>query len=232
MCGRYTLFVTPDELGERFGVSVPASYAPSYNVAPSQEIPVIANDDPDAVQFRTWGLVPAWADDPDDAGHVNARAESIEDRPSFRSAVARRRCLVPADGFYEWTDAPDGRQPHRIAYDDDRPFAMAGIWERWEGVRAQAGLSDFAGDEAGPEPTVLETVAIVTTEAVEPVAELHDRMPVILPADRERDWLDADDPERRAALLRPHEDPALRTYPVSRAVNDPGNDRPELVEPV
>jgi len=231
MCGRFTLFVPAGELGERFEVSVPDSYAPSYNVAPGEAIPVIATDDPDALQFRTWGLVPAWADEPD-GGQINARAETIEERPSFRDAVARRRCLVPADGFYEWTDGESGRQPYRIAYEDDRPFAMAGIWERWEGVESQAGLGDFAGGSDGPDAVVRETVSIVTTEAVEPVTALHDRMPVVLPRADERAWLDAEDPEQRADLLQPLAESGLRTYPVSRAVNDPGNDDPALVEPI
>lgn len=230
MCGRFTLFVTPDELEERFGVEVPASYDPSYNVAPGQPIATIDADE--GVRHREWGLVPEWAADPADAGHVNARAETIEERSSFRSAVARRRCLVPADGFYEWTDAPGGRQPYRIAREDDRPFAMAGIWERWEGRREQVGLDDFADGDAEPETEVRETVAVVTTDAREPVADLHDRMPVILPEAGERAWLEAAKPDRRERLL---EEPAaedLRAYPVSTAVNDPARDSPELIEPV
>lgn len=241
MCGRFTLFVTPDELEERFGVDVPADWTPSYNVAPSEPIATI--DAEGECRLREWGFVPQWTDDPDDGGHSNARAESIEDRPSFESAVERRRCLVPADGFYEWTDAAGGRQPHRIAFDDDRTFAMAGIWERWEGQRAQAGLDDFTGGDAAddddaagggvrPATVVRETVAIVTTEASDPVAELHDRMPAILPTDREDAWLDATNPERRARLLSEPDLRGLQTYPVSTAVNDPGRDSPDLIEPV
>lgn len=229
MCGRFTLFVTPDELEERFGVDVPAGWTPSYNVAPGQQIPTI---DGDGLALRRWGFVPQWADDPDDAGHVNARAETIEERRSFRSAVERRRCLVPADGFYEWTDVEGRRQPYRIARADERPFAMAGIWERWEGRREQVGLDAFADGDAEPESEVRETVAIVTTAARAPVDDLHDRMPVILPPERERDWLAAADPAERERLLEPRPAEDLRTYPVSTAVNDPANDAPDLIEPL
>jgi putative SOS response-associated peptidase YedK len=201
----------------------------------------VGNDAPERVQFRTWGLLPTWADDPTDHGHINARAETIEERPSFRSAVRRRRCLVPADGFYEWTGDRGSRQPYRIAFEDDRLFAMAGIWERWEGPVRQTGLDDFgsggaqtAGEDGdvAPRTEVRETVAIVTTQATGPVADLHDRMPVILPRNRERAWLGADDPGERADLLRPFEDSAFRAYRVSTAVNDPSNDAPALVEPL
>lgn len=244
MCGRFTIFASPDDLGDRFSVSVPAEYAPRYNVAPSQPIPVVANDDPDAVQFRTWGLLPSWADDPSEYGFINARAETIEDKPSFRNAVRTQRCLIPADGFYEWSGDRGSRQPYRIAFEDDRLFAMAGIWERWEGPVQQTGLDDFGSGagagEAGtndtgttePQTEVRETVAILTTDAAGPVADVHDRMPVIFPRDRERAWLDADDAAERSELLAPFEDPELQAYSVSTAVNDPGNDSPELVEPV
>jgi len=242
MCGRFTIFANAGELGERFSVDVPAEYGPRYNVAPSQSVPVIGNDAPEAVQFRTWGLLPSWADDPSEYGFINARAETIEDKPSFRSAVRRRRCLIPADGFYEWTGERGSRQPYRIAFEDDRLFAMAGIWERWEGPVQQTGLDDFAGGGSGtggatdaegePRTEVRETVAILTTDSTGPVADLHDRMPVIFPQEREREWLDADDPEERADLLEPFESPEFDAYRVSTAVNDPSNDSPDLVEPV
>ncbi|WP_248518296.1 SOS response-associated peptidase [Salinarchaeum laminariae] len=241
MCGRFTLFAGADDLGERFSVSVPAEYSPRYNVSPSQPVPLIGDDDPGRIQFRTWGLLPEWADDATEHGYINARAETIEEKPAFRSAVRRRRCLVPADGFYEWTGDRGSRQPYRVAFGDDRLFAMAGIWERWEGPRRQTGLDDFgvsgeepAGSDGRDEPPteVRETVAILTTAAAGPVAEIHDRMPVIFPPDREREWLDADDEERRAELLRPFEAPGFRAYRVSTAVNDPGNDEPALVEPM
>lgn len=229
MCGRFTLFVTPDELEERFGVEVPAEWTPSYNVAPGQEIATVADG---VVRLRRWGLVPAWADEPDESGHINARAESIEEKPSFRTAVTRRRCLVPADGFYEWTDTDGGRRPHRIAFEDGRTFAMAGIWERWEGRRSQTGLEDFVGGDAEPDVEVSETVAILTTEARAPVEDLHDRMPVLLPASREADWLTASASEERAAICSDPATDGLRTHPVSTAVNDPSRDAPELIEPI
>lgn len=238
MCGRFSLFTPPDDLGERFDVAVPEDYRRRYNVAPGQSIATIATDAPDSLQYRTWGLVPRWADEPD-GGLINARAETIEEKPSFRTAVASRRCLVPADGFYEWTGDRGARQPYRIAFEDDRPFAMAGIWERWEGQPAQTGLDAFTeatdGDgDAGDarETEVHESVAIVTTEAIGPVADLHDRMPVILPLGEERSWLEAEDARRRAELLGPFEHPAFDAHRVSTAVNDASVDYPGLIEPV
>ncbi|QFU81465.1 SOS response-associated peptidase [Natronorubrum aibiense] len=235
MCGRYTLMVDQTTLEDRFDARVsnasgePESITPRYNMAPGQQLPVVMDDAPDTIQHLEWGLVPSWADD-DSGGLINARAESIAEKPSFREAYERRRCLVPADGFYEWVETESGKQPYRVSFEDDRVFAMAGLWERWEPATTQTGLDAFGGgvDDAtdtGP----LETFTIVTTEPNDLVSELHHRMAVILEPENEREWLTADDPQ---ALLEPYPADELRAYPVSKAVNDPSTDDPSVVEPL
>lgn len=246
MCGRYTLFVDPGDAEERFDATFSEPFAPRYNAAPGQRLPVITNEEPDAIQRFEWGLVPSWAED-DSGGLINARAETVAEKPSFRAAYEQRRrprersedgleapsagrCLVPADGFYEWVDTDDGKRPYRVAFEDDRPFAMAGLWERREPETTQAGLDAFGGGvaDAGDDGP-LETFAIVTTEPNDLVADLHDRMAVVLGPDEERRWLTGEDPRD---LLEPYPADEMRAYPVSRAVNDPSNDDPSLVEPV
>ncbi len=235
MCGRYTLMVEPADLEARFDSRFVASETvalPRYNMAPGQQLPVITGDDPETIRQLEWGLVPSWADD-DSGGLINARAETIDEKPSFRDAYAQRRCLVLADGFYEWVETDGRKQPYRVAFEDDRPFAMAGLWERWESnaETTQAGLEAFGGGiattdaDGGP----LETFTIVTTEPNDLVSELHHRMAAILEPEHEREWLTADEPR---TLLEPHPADEMRAYPVSRAVNDPSTDVPSLVDPV
>jgi putative SOS response-associated peptidase YedK len=232
MCGRYTLFVDRDELEERFDARFPESavpFEPRYNAAPGQELPVITNEASDEFRRLEWGLVPSWADD-DRGGLINARAETVTEKPSFREAYESRRCLVPADGFYEWVETDGGKQPYRVAFEDDRPFAMAGLWERWEPETTQSGLDAFGGGlEGEADEGPLETFTIVTTEPNDLVAELHHRMAVILEPGREREWLTTDDPR---SCLKPYSGEELRAYPVSTAVNDPSTDEPSLVEPI
>ena len=232
MCGRYSLFTPSAELAERFDIDV-EGYEPRYNAAPGQSLPVITDDDPARLRRLEWGFVPSWADDRD--GHINARGETVGERPTFRAALeqaggelAAGRCLVPADGFYEWVDG----QPYRVALEDDRPFLMAGLWSRWRPKTAQTGLSAF-GDGSGPDgdPDIVETFAIVTTEPNALVGDLHHRMAVILPPGAEREWLSAPPGEARD-LLDPYPGDEMRAYQVSRAVNDPANDSPALVDPV
>ncbi|WP_207586672.1 SOS response-associated peptidase family protein [Halomontanus rarus] len=239
MCGRYTLFVEQMDLEERFDARFADSFTPRYNMAPGQRLPVITNDEPETIQRLEWGLVPSWADD-DAGGIINARAETVHEKPSFREAYDRRRCLVLADGFYEWVEASggDGKQPYRVAFEDDRPFALAGLWERWvpeQPETAQTGLEAFGGgdpdasEEGSDEPDALESFTILTTEPNDLVADLHHRMAVILDPEREREWLTAKDPRD---LLEPYPADELRAYPVSTAVNSPANDEPSLVESI
>ncbi|WP_435095052.1 SOS response-associated peptidase [Halorubrum sp. N11] len=239
MCGRYTLFTTPGDLEARFDADF-AGAEPSYNCAPGQDLPVIADEDPTAATRMTWGLTPSWADESFDL--INARAETVREKRSFADAFERRRCLVPADGFYEWVDGDrgsGGKTPYRVAFEDDRPFAMAGLYERWEppaSETTQTGLGAFGGgagedddtdDEGGPR----ETFTIITTEPNDLVADLHHRMAVILDPDEEATWLRGD-PDEAAALLDPYPADELTAHPVSTRVNSPGVDAPELIEPV
>ncbi|WP_435194992.1 SOS response-associated peptidase [Natronomonas sp. EA1] len=227
MCGRYSLFTPPAELEDRFDVTFDVDWEPRYNLAPSQSLPVVTNHDPERVSLQTWGLVPEWADD-GFSGLINARAETADEKPAFREAYQRRRCLVFADGFYEWVETEEGKQPHRVALEDDEPFAMAGLWERRVPEQQQTGLGDFGGSgpTGGPEPE--ETFTILTTEPNDLVGELHHRMAVILPKGREREWLERPDEE----LLTPYPSDRMRAYPVSTRVNSPANDDASLIEPV
>jgi len=238
MCGRYSLFTPPEELEARFDARFTFEFEPRYNAAPSQRLPVITGEDPAAIRRLEWGLIPRWADKSDE-GHINARAETVEEKPAFadayeasadygdRDTPAAGRCLVPADGFYEWADTGDGKRPYRVALEDDRPFAMAGLWERWTPDTVQTGLGSFGGDDADDEPDPVETFTIVTTEPNEVVKPLHHRMAVVLSPDEESAWLEGKD-----VALDPAPAGEFRAYPVSTAVNDPSNDRPELLRNV
>jgi len=236
MCGRYSLFTPPEELADRFDVTV-ETYEPRYNAAPGQSLPVITDRDRGALTRLEWGLVPSWADERD--GHINARGETVNQKPTFREAftgtsgeLAAGRCLVPADGFYEWVDEGDTSQPYRVRLRDDRPFAMAGLWSQWRPETTQTGLSAF-GDGGGPadEPDIVETFTVVTTEPNEVVGDLHHRMAVILSPENETRWLSAAPGDARD-LLEPYPADEMEAYPVSRAVNDPANDSPALVDPL
>ncbi|WP_226010563.1 SOS response-associated peptidase [Halomicrobium salinisoli] len=233
MCGRYSLFAPPGDVEERFDATFDYDFEPRYNAAPRQALPVITSEDPGAIQRMEWGLVPSWADDRSDFGFINARAETVEEKASFGDAYERRRCLVPADGFYEWTETESGKQPYRVERTDGSLFAMAGLYERWEPPQRQTGLGEFGGgsggDDAGGSGDVVETFTIVTTEPSDDVAPLHHRMAVVLAESEEETWLHGD-PAARRELLRPYPGD-LSARPVSRAVNDPGNDSPSVLAP-
>jgi len=232
MCGRYSLFAPSEEIEARFDAAFREPFQPRYNAAPRQSLPVVGDREPGVIGRMEWGLVPPWADSRDDGGFINARAETLADKPSFRDAYRRERggrCLVLADGFYEWVDADGTTRPYRVTLADGEPFAMAGLWTEWTPTTTQTGLGEFAGD--GPDdPDPVRTFAVVTTEPNATVADLHHRMAVVLPPDREREWLTA--PAGDAAdLLGPYEG-EMRAYRVSEAVNDPANDSPAVAEPV
>jgi len=237
MCGRYSLFAPPETVEERFDAIFREPFQPRYNAAPRQSLPVVGDGRDDEIRTMEWGLVPPWADSREDGGFINARAETIADKPSFRDAFRQDgpggRCLVLADGFYEWVEGDGGKQPYRVTLADERPFAMAGLWTPFEPATEQTGLGDFGtatgGDgPAGPDP--VQTFTVVTTEPNATVAELHHRMAVVLPEGREREWLHAP-AEEAADLLGPYQG-EMRAYPVSEAVNDPSNDVPAVVEPL
>lgn len=244
MCGRFSLFAPPDRVEERFDAKFDYPYERRYNAAPGQTLPVITDERPTVIQAVEWGLVPLWADERGDVSDlINARGETAAEKNSFRQSMAgidpntdptdeaAGRCLVLADGFYEWGETAEGRQPFRITRTNEAPFAMAGLWTRWRPATTQTGLDAFgeAGDAAGAD--LVETFAILTTEANDTVGEIHDRMPVILAPEAESRWLTAST-EAAKDLLAPAPDEWLRRYPVSRAVNDPSNDRPAVVEAV
>ena len=219
MCGRFSQTRSWSELAELYeapGGEPPRNLAPRYNVAPTQAIPIvrIEEDGRRGLVMARWGLVPSWAKDVAiGARLINARAETAAEKPAFRDAVRRRRCLIPADGFYEWQARPRGpKQPHHIARADGGAMAFAGLWERWD---------------RAPDGRPLVSCTILTTEANALVRPIHDRMPVILDPEDEGPWLDVGDPAR----LRPISADALRANPVGRRVNDVRNDDPACREP-
>ncbi|WP_324662690.1 SOS response-associated peptidase [Haloarcula sediminis] len=230
MCGRYSLFAPADDIEARFDAAFDFDFEARYNAAPSQSLPVITGDDPDTIQRMEWGLVPSFADDRTDHGYINARAETLAEKRSFADAYESRRCLVPADGMYEWVEEGGTKQPYRVALPDDALFAMAGLYERWEPPQRQTGLGEFGSTGSGGQDEVVETFTIVTTEPNDTVRELHHRMAVSLDPDEESAWLTGDT-DTVADLLSPYDGP-MRSYPVSTAVNSPSHDSPALIEEV
>ncbi len=219
MCGRFTLFASPDTIQAEFDLpEVPANLAPRYNIAPTQAVAVIANHTERRLELFQWGLIPSWAKDPSIGSRmINARAETLAEKPSFRTALRKRRCLILADGFYEWRKESGGKTPFFIHLRSGRPFALAGLWEVWQ----------------TPDGVALPTCTIITTGPNSLVAALHDRMPVILPPDAYARWLDPEPqaPADLAPLLVSYPADAMNLYAVSRAVNSPANDSPSCVEP-
>jgi putative SOS response-associated peptidase YedK len=217
MCGRYTLSTPAGRLAEEFQLDSTVEIPPSYNVAPTQQVAAVLEDEGGRrLEMLRWGLVPSWADDPEiGARMINARSETAPEKPSFRRAFRGRRCLIPADGFYEWKRENGGKQPYYFHMQDGRPFAFAGLWESWE-----------KGDGT------LRTCAILTTRANSVLEGVHDRMPVILPHDAYDAWLDPDaDREELGELTIPYPEDDLETYPVSRFVNSPRNNDERCIEP-
>ena len=216
MCGRFLLLTSGKDVAERFDLEGPPELLPRYNIAPTQPVAAVRPGDTgrECVRLR-WGLVPSWSRDTKVAP-INARAETAADKPLFRAALRKRRCLIPASGFYEWLAlaGEKRKQPYCFRPGDERPWAFAGLWERW----------------LGPDGPV-ESCAILTTEANELVRPVHDRMPVILPRLYWQEWLDRDSQDAAAVvpLLRPYPAGAMRAYPVSLLVNNPRNDRPECL---
>ena len=223
MCGRFTLTSPLEALRDLFGISERPNLAASYNVAPTHKVAAVRIGDDDERHFTwfAWGLVPAWAKDATIAGRlINARGETVASKPSFRDAFRKRRCLIAADGFYEWQAAKPGapKQPYRVTLADGGPFAFAGVWERWQNAAA-----------ASPDESVLETCAIITTAAAAPITHIHHRMPVILEADDHAAWLTAS-PEEVQHLMRPYQG-ELAAYSVSTRVNAVRNNDAGLLVP-
>ena len=220
MCGRYTQTADPAKLARRFRLEPPGpGISRRYNIAPTQDAPVIANDAPKNIRMMRWGLVPSWAKDAAIGNRmINARAETLSEKPSFKKPLERRRCLVLADGFYEWRVAAGrAKIPVRIVMKSHEPFAFAGLWDLWR----------------DPEGRELASFTIITTEANELLKPIHDRMPVILRPEDEDRWLDPGptDTAKLAPLLKPYLTEEMEAYDVSTRVNSPKNDDPVCITP-
>ena len=221
MCGRYSLVASIAELEGRFGFDgADVAYSPSYNVAPTQGVlTVVAESDARRAVRMRWGLIPSWAREASIGSRmINARAETVAEKPSFRTALRRRRCLVLADGFYEWRRTSAGKRPMRITMASGEPFAFAGLWDTWR----------------GPQDEAVTSCTIITTGANDLLRPIHDRMPVILQREREDLWLDHDvrEPNVLRELLIPYNPDSMKAYEVSTLVNFAVNNGPELIEPI
>ncbi len=218
MCGRYVLSIDPATLSEYFALDACEPYAPRWNIPPGTDIPVIRRS-PEGrrvAHLLHWGLVPHWAKEASIGQRLtNARAESVADKPAFRSAFARRRCLIPASGFYEWQTVGRRKQPYYISLRDGSPLAMAGLWESW----------------TSPTGEVLRSCAIITTAANALMQPIHDRMPAIIAPQDWQAWLAAP-PEAVSHLLVPFPAEALQAWPVDGRVSKASNDAPSLIEPL
>lgn len=222
MCGRYSQSHSSEAIAAAFQLVGVPSVSPRYNIAPTQSVATVLQtaEQPDR-QFRWlhWGLIPSWAKDRTIASRlINARSETVTEKPSFRTAFKRRRCLILADGFYEWQRLEHQKQPFYFHLEDHQPFAFAGLWEHWQSP---------TGDE-------IQSCTILTTQANEVLKPLHDRMPVILSAEDYETWLDPDlqKSEHLQPLLVPYPEAAMVAYPVTNQVNRPANDTAECIQPL
>jgi putative SOS response-associated peptidase YedK len=222
MCGRFTLFEADKVLSKEFGVSGVPPLSPRYNIAPSQPIAAVRTPHTGGgreLALLRWGLIPSWSKDPAIGNRlINARAETVQEKPSFRNAFRRHRCLIPANGFYEWQRQERGKQPYFVRMRDERIFAFAGLWDRWE----------------SPDDGVIETCAILTTAANAVLAPIHGRMPVILPQAEYARWLDPalKDPDSLSPLLVPFPPEEMLAIPVSPRVNAPSTDDEKCIAPL
>ena len=221
MCGRFTLTVSPEELQAAFpNFHIPGDIPPSYNIAPSQPIPVVPNDGKNSLDFYRWGLIPSWTK-PEKFGKfnlINARSETAGEKPSFKNSLKRRRCLIIADGFYEWAKSTTGKgkTPYYFTLKDQSPFAFAGLWEIWQ----------------SPEGDQIRSTTILTTSPNDIVKPVHDRMPVILAPENYATWLDTQErePDAFTPFFKPYPADQMQTYPVSTYVNSPKNNSPQCIQ--
>jgi putative SOS response-associated peptidase YedK len=221
MCGRFSLTAEVNAVQESFPwVNIPPDLTPRYNIAPSQPVAVIPNNGKNQLDFYTWGLIPSWAKDPEIGNRmINARAETLGEKPSFRNAFRRRRCLILADGFYEWQQQPGSKQkiPMYIKLTSGKPFGFAGLWEMWN----------------SPDGSTILSCTIITTQPNDLMRPIHNRMPVILPESAHQTWLlpGEQNPVDLSALLAPYPADEMLAYPVSTLVNSPANDLPATILP-
>jgi len=218
MCGRFQLSVKGKHISERFNVEVfDEKYSPSYNCAPSTNLAVITNTEPEKLSYFKWGLIPFWAKDPKIGNKlINARSESLSEKASFKTAFAKRRCLIPANGFYEWKRDGKEKTPYRIFIKSEDIFAMAGIWEIWKDAEGKA----------------IKTFSIITTLPNSLMKNIHNRMPVILNKNDEKAWLFENDTSFLKKLLKPADPEIMRAYQISSKVNSPANNSPELIKEI
>jgi putative SOS response-associated peptidase YedK len=223
MCGRFTLTADPADLKATFYWANfgEADISPRYNIAPTQGVPVITNNGDNKLDYFTWGLIPFWAKDPSIGSRmINARSETLTEKPSFRNAFKRRRCLILADGFYEWQKIPGEKVkiPTYIQLKGGKPFAMAGLWEEWN----------------SPDGSQILSTTIITTQPNEFMKPIHNRMPVILPESAYEQWLTPKEvtSDTISPLLVPYNPSQMKAYPVSRVVNNPRNDSPDCIRPI
>jgi len=219
MCGRFAQADPLEILAQQFALEeVFVDLSPRYNVAPGQQVAVILKEEKRVMVDLKWGLVPFWAKDPSIGNRmINARAETVREKPSYKNAIKKRRCLIPASGFYEWKKDGKAKVPHYFRLKSGKPFGLAGLWETWK----------------DPDGQMLKTFTILTTEPNALAARVHNRMPVIIPENGYATWLDiANPPEAVQALLAPYPPDEMEAYPVSTMVNSPANDTEELVRPV
>jgi putative SOS response-associated peptidase YedK len=220
MCGRYTITSAPEAIRTLFGYQERPNFPPRYNVAPTQPNPIVRlHENKRQFALVRWGLLPSWVKDPKTFTLlINARGESVVDKPAFRAAMKRRRCLIPADGFYEWKASGARKQPYYVRAKSGQPLAFAGLWECW----------------MGPNGEELETAAIVTTDANRTLSRIHGRMPVIIAPEAFDLWLNCTelDAATAAALIHPAPDDLLEAYEISTAVNRVANDNAQLIKPL
>ena len=219
MCGRYTLKASPEDVAEHFGLPEVPDLLPRYNVAPTQMVPAVKmTPDGRALTMLKWGLVPSWADDPGIGSRmINARGETVAEKPAYRSAFKQRRCLLPGDGFFEWKPEGKVKQPWHFRLKDGGPYAFAGLYEHWS-----------------KDGRTVDSCTLITGEPNDLVRPIHDRMPVILPSDRYEEWLDPENKhtEGLLRLLKPYDARKMVAYPVDRIVSKAGVDNPQCVEPL
>ena len=219
MCGRYAITSSPEAIRALFRYEDQPNFPARYNVAPTQPVPIVRLvDGKRRFTLVRWGLIPSWVKDPRAFSLViNARGESVNDKPAFRNAMRYRRCLFPIDGFYEWRREGQGKRAFYVHLKSGEPIALAGLWETW----------------TGPDGEEIETAAIVTTRANRSLAAIHERMPVVVPKDAFDFWLNSSgiDAETAVALIAPAQDDLLIAHEVSPAVNRVANDSPDLIKP-
>lgn len=221
MCGRFTLTIDPADLQDAFPeFIIPSQASPRFNIAPTQPVLVLPNDTTNKADFFVWGLIPSWAKDPEIGSRlINARAETLAEKPSFRSAYKYHRCLIFSDGFFEWQVNPSSKSkvPHYIRLKSGKPFAFAGLWEHWQ----------------SPDGSEIKSTTIITTSPNELMASIHNRMPVILSRHAYAQWLDPSprSPLELNKLLVPYPAEEMEAYPITTLVNSPANDKPEVVLP-